>query len=148
MVYPNLSEFLCKLYNKSEVYFCTEYVRAGIKYCCHPNFAKRGPFYDWLLILFSRNQVYPCKLIAVVPGDKNNFDGYDLIVQCTTRRVGGNSVLFINYDFSQNLYKIDANAVYGPCFVIEADPGKSIISLAKDIEDWPKEFTACYNKNA
>ena len=23
---PDLSEFLCKLYNKSEVYFCTEYV--------------------------------------------------------------------------------------------------------------------------
>ena len=47
-----LPKFLCNLCKKDQVVFCTECVRGNVRCRCHPNCGNKGPFYDWLLILF------------------------------------------------------------------------------------------------
>ena len=81
------SSYLCKYYNRNEVIFCTEYVRGGIRYRCHPNYQNRGPFYDWLPFLFSDGDIDHCKLIVVIPGDQNGFDGYHLLIKLPQKKI-------------------------------------------------------------
>ena len=138
-----LPKFLCNLYKKDQVVFCTEYVRGNIRYRCHPNYGNKGPFYDWLLILFPQNRIYPCKLIAVVPGSDNGFIGYNLIIQQCTKRKKEGSVLFNDYEFNQNYYKVQGDSVYGPCFVLESHAESDVVSLAYDRDLWPEFFTTC-----
>ena len=80
-------KFLCNSHKKDQVVFCTECVRGNVRCHCHPNCGNKGPFYDWLLILFPRNQMCPCKLIAVVPGSDNGFIGCNLIIQQCTKKI-------------------------------------------------------------
>ena len=138
-----LPKFLCNVYKKDQVVFCTEYVRGNIRYCCHPNYGNKGPFYDWLLILFPQNWIYPCKLIDVVPGSDNGFIGYDLIIQQCTKRKKEGSVLFNDYEFNQNYYKVQGDSVYGPCFVLESHTESDVVSLAYDRDLWLEFFTTC-----
>ena len=143
----NISSYLCKYYNRNEVIFCTEYVRGGIRYRCHPNYQNRGPFYDWLLILFLDGDIDPCKLIVVIPGDQNGFDGYHLLIKSPQNKIHYGSALFQDYQMNKEYQIVEADAVYGPCFVVEPDPGKTIISLAKEKNTWPSLFTHCYGNN-
>ena len=146
-LYKELPEFLCLHYKKDEVIFSSEYVRGGYRYRCHPNFYNQGNYYDWMYVLFDDNNRYPCKLIACVSGEDNNFEGYHLIVQCADKKAKENSVLFCDYYFDQQLVQIDANCCDGPCFVVDMDPEKIIISAAVDKEEWPNEFTDNFADN-
>ena len=67
--------------------FCTEYCRGKYKYRCHPRYGNRGGFYDWFLVQFEDGKLYPCKLIACVPVTYKDFEGYEVIVQVTTKKL-------------------------------------------------------------
>ena len=134
------------MYEHNEVHFCPEYACVGVKYCCHPNFGNRGAYYDWMLVLYKDNKQYLCKLIACIPGSLNKFDGNHLIVQSADRKAKSQSVLFKDYKFSSEFIKIDANSVDGPCFVVESNPDKNIVSLAVDNDKWADKFTLNYNQ--
>ena len=144
--YPDLPKFLCDHYQKDEVTFLTEYNRGGFKYRCHPNFYNNGAYYDWMRVLFEGNQIYPCKLIACVPGNDNDFEGNHLIVQCADKKGKEDSILFHDYIFSTNLVQIDAGCCDGPCFVVDMDPNQQIVCLAVDKEKWPGKFTEVHEK--
>ena len=137
---PGFAELLLETYNSDEVTFCTEYVRAGTSYRCHPKYGKHGAYYDWMIVRFDDNEYYPCKLIACIPGEENGFEGYDLIIQETTEKLDGGTILFDRYAFSHNLVRIDADCIQGPCFVFEGAINANKISLAVDRENWPDKF--------
>ena len=139
----NFAEFVCKEYNKNKVIFCTEYSRANTKFRCHPNYGNKGPYYDWILVQFEDNKLYPCKLIACIPGIYNDFEGYDLIIQAAYDTNGTKSVLFTDYKFCSDLMQIDADCIEGQCFVIESNIEDNLVSLALDRDKWPNEFTEC-----
>ena len=82
-------------------------------------------------------------MIACIPGSHNNFEGYDIIVQATYQYNGTKSVLFMDYLFSPDLMRIDAECIEGQCFVIESNIENNLVSLALDREKWPEEFTKC-----
>ena len=48
--FDGFAKFLLNTYNSDEVTFCTEYVRAGTRYRCHPRYGKHGAYYDWMLV--------------------------------------------------------------------------------------------------
>jgi len=137
---PGFEEFLINTYNSDNIIFCTEYVRAGTRYRCHPKYGKFGAYYDWLLVKYDDGMDYPCKLIACIPGKENGFDGYDLIIQETTEKLQSGSILFDDYVFSHDLVKIDANCVQGQCFVVESAIHLDRVSLAVDKKYWPDLF--------
>ena len=137
---PGFAEFLLETYNSDEVTFCTEYVRAGTSYRCHPKYGKHGAYYDWMMVKFDDDEYYPCKLIACIPGKENGFEGYDLIIQEATEKLNGGTILFDCYAFSHDLVRIDADCIQGPCFVFEGAIGANKISLAVDREHWSDKF--------
>ena len=53
------------------------------------------------------------------------------------------SVLFNDYEFNQNYYKVQGDSVYGPCFVLESHAESDVVSLAYDRDLWPEFFTTC-----
>ena len=142
IVFPvaGFAEFLVDTYDSDEVVFCTEYVRAGTRYRCHPKYGKHGAYYDWLLVNYDDGMDYPCKLIACIPGEDNGFEGYDLIIQESTNKLQSGSILFHDYVFSPDLVRIDANCVQGQCFVVESAMKANRISLALDQKYWPDCF--------
>ena len=105
-----------------------------MQYCCHPNYCDRGPYYDWMLVLYEDGKTYPYKLIACFPGSFYEFDRHHLIVQQVDKNCYTGSVLFQDYLYSSDLIKIDADTVNGQFFVVETDPGKDIVTLANDKE--------------
>ena len=86
-------------------------------------------------------------MIAVIPGDHNDFDGYHLLVQEASTKIDEGSVLFIDYKVSPELSVINADTVNGPCFVVETDAANERVSLAKERETWPSLFTTTYQEN-
>ena len=128
----NFAEFLCVEYERNEVTFCTEYCRAGKIFRCHPDYGNKGAYYDWILVQFDDNKLYPCKMIACIPGSHNNFEGYNIIVQATYQYNGTKSVLFMDYLFSPDLMRIDAECIEGQCFVIKSNIENNLVSLALD----------------
>ena len=139
IVFPfdGFAEFLLDIYDSDEVTFCTEYVRAGTRYRCHPRYGKHGAYYDWN---YDDGVDYPCKLIACVPGEENGFEGYHLIIQESTEKLQSGSILFDDYVFSHDLVKIDADCIQGQCFVVESTITANKISLAVDKKYWPDYF--------
>ena len=51
-----------------------------MQFRCHPRYGKDGIFYDWMLVKYNDSNMYPCKLVACIPGCHNGFKGYNLIV--------------------------------------------------------------------
>ena len=124
-----------------KIVFCTEYCRGDIHYRCHPRYGNRGAFYDWMLVQYDDGDLYPCKLIACIPGNHNEFEGYSLIVQETYAKNNTGSVLFTDYKFCPTLVRIDADCVQGQCFVVESNLHNGIVSLALDSAKWANCFT-------
>jgi len=123
IVFPfdGFAEFLLDIYDSNEVTFCTEYVRAGTRYRCHPRYGKHGAYYDWMLV--------------------NYDDGVDyLIIQESTEKLQSGSILFDDYVFSHDLVKIDANFIHRQCFVVESSIKANRISLAVDKKYWLEYF--------
>ena len=82
-------------------------------------------------------------MIACVPGQYNNFDGYEVIVQVTTNKINTGLVLFENFLFNPELRSIDADCIEMPCFVVKSNINKGIVALAEERENWPMYFTNC-----
>ena len=94
-----------------------------------------------MLVEFDDGKLYPCKLVACIPGCHNGFEGYNLIVQKTFAKNYSKSVLFTEYKFSAELVKIDADCVERECFIVESNLERGFVSLALDKTEWPNKFT-------
>ena len=57
-----------------------------MRYRYHSNFCDNGHYYNLVLVDYDDGTDYPCKLIACIPEEYNDFDGYQLIVQEATRK--------------------------------------------------------------
>lgn len=119
-----------------------------MRYRCHPNFGNNGHYYDWTLVKYDDGNDFPCKLIVIIPGVYNQFEGYHLIVQEAKKKLKSGSVLFVDYKFSPELRIIDADTVNGPCFVIESDSNKQTVALAKESETWAGSFTNLFAEDS
>ena len=84
-----------------------------------------------MLVNYDDGNDYPCKLIVYIPGEYNKFEGYQLIVQEGNGKTSKGFVLFQDHAFFPKLTIIDANAVNGPCFVIESDSNNKVVISAK-----------------
>mgnify|MGYP001349852428 CR=1 FL=1 len=71
IIFPvaGFAQFLVNTYNSDAVIFCTEYVRAGTQYRCHPKYGKHGAYYHCLLVKYDDDMDYLCKSIACIPGE-------------------------------------------------------------------------------
>lgn len=100
-----------------------------------------------MVALYNDRKIYPSKLIGCIPGSFNEFDAYHLIVQQADENNDISSVLFQDYLFSSDLIKIDADTINGPCFLVENDPDKDVVTLANDKEKWEGYFTSLHNND-
>ena len=74
--YPNFEEFLYENYQLDKLIFCTEYGKSNVRYRCHPSFFHNGHYNEWILVDYDTRKNFPCKLIVIIPGECNDFDGY------------------------------------------------------------------------
>ena len=81
--YEHFAEFVCNVFHRNKILFCTEYSRENMRFRCHSRYGKNRAFYDWMLVEYKDDKFYPCKLVACIPGCHNGFKGYNLIVQET-----------------------------------------------------------------
>ena len=83
----------------------------------------------WLVTsIISLTKNYLCKLITVTPKSNQGFNIYYSIIQNTDKGNNSSSVLF--EDCIIKLFKIEADAGFETCFVVESDSKKKIISVA------------------
>ena len=68
---------------------------------------------------------YPSKLMAVVVKSSNHGEGLHLVVQSASRRTHVDSVLFREWDFSEDYYTITPDSIESPVFVISIQDEKS-----------------------
>ena len=47
-----ISDMNLNLFGKSIINIYSEYKRDSIQYCAHPNFCKRGPWHDWVMVMY------------------------------------------------------------------------------------------------
>ena len=97
-----------------------------------------------MLVNYDDGDNFLFKLIATIPGEYNDFDGYQLIVQDGMRKINSGSVLFQDYKFSPNLTNIYADSVNDPCFVIESDSKNKVACLERGRKIWTRTFTKVY----
>ena len=71
-------------------------------------------------------------MIVLIPGLSNRFNEHRIIIQRVKDNNNDGSILFQDHIYLPNSIRIDANTVYGPCFVVERNPKQSIVVLAKD----------------
>ena len=136
-----LATFLCNHYQQDHVTIRSEY-RRGTIYCrCHPNFRSTGKYYDWVRVLHNRGRHKPCRVLAVVPGAPNGFEGCDLVVQCATQRLNVQSTLFTEWNVSARYEVVDADTVSGNCFVLNLDGKNERIAECLEYDQWADQFT-------
>jgi len=47
-----ISDMNLNLFGKSIINIYSKYKRDSIWYCAHPNFCKRGPWHDWVMVMY------------------------------------------------------------------------------------------------
>ena len=141
-----LVQYLCKEFG-NYVEMATEYVRDKYVFRCHPSYQSSGAIYDWMNVVFEEG-TYPSKLMAVVVKSSNHGEGLHLVVQSASRRTHVDSVLFREWDFSEDYYTITPDSIESPVFVISIQDEKSNKILETlSYEDWPSQFTQQYISN-
>ena len=94
-----------------------------------------------MLVQYNDSNIYPCKLVACIPGSHNELEGYNMIVQETYAKTNTGSVLFTDYKFGSDLVRIDTDCVQGQCFVVESNLKNGFVSLVLDKAEWSNCFT-------
>ena len=74
-----------------------------------------------------------CKLMTCITESAIGFYEYYLIVQEAENNNSTGFNLFQDYKYLLNLIRRNAYKVYGPCFVVETDHQKNIITHAKNV---------------
>ena len=136
----------------NRVRFCTEYRQDIYTFRCHPCYQSDGPIFDWMLVRFEGyDDKFPCWLAAVVINDSFdildiNAKRYNLVVQCTTKRLAHkSSVLLIEWTWLPQYYVIDTNDIVAPCFVISVVADHSVVLETKARHFlWPEQFTSIF----
>ena len=133
----------------------TQYKRNEVLFRCHPNFRGNGPWYDWLMLMYTDDdypdQVLSCpaRLMAIVTVDGEEPTKYYPIVQWAGERTFVDSVLFDEYNFEHTLDTDDPNSfnvhdvdsIEKRVFVIDCEQdGHEKILVAKDKDEWADLF--------
>jgi hypothetical protein len=151
--FHHLIELLTQCYHEEfeveDVHCCTEYHRDTQQIRCHPCYKGEGPWFDWVLISFEEQTFngqtypkgdYPCKVMTVVPSEKNDFlDETELVVQCSECPTENDSVLFTEWKLMDGYQRVSANAIVCSVFVIELE--NNHIAVCLPYEEWPSKFT-------
>jgi hypothetical protein len=87
---------------------------------------------------------YPCKVMAIVPKQKNSFlQETAVVVQSAQKRTGSDSVLFAEWELYDGYRIVEVSRVLESLFVLEI--GSKRIAVALSYSDWPSCFTdTCY----
>jgi hypothetical protein len=85
--------------------------------------------------------LYPCKVVAIVPFQVNDFlEETELVVQCALDRAPEkDSVLFKEWTLSDSYECVPTSSVDSLAFVLNI--GNNKISVAIPYSEWPQEFT-------
>jgi hypothetical protein len=81
-----------KEYSVDSVNCCTEYKIDCVQMQCHPSYQGEGAWFDWVNVYFASSKcdgikyqsgLYPCKVLAIVPKELNDFlEETEIVVQC------------------------------------------------------------------
>ena len=149
----SVMEYIHKVYSEEygaeTVYCCTEYKRDCVTVRCHPNYQGEGPWCDWIYAEFHAATcegsecpagLYPCKLLAVVPQQLNDFlEETELIVlPCLMPSPEGDSVLFHEWIMAKEYEHIGVSSLDSSPFVLEIGGGK--VSIAVPYCEWEEQF--------
>jgi hypothetical protein len=153
----NLARFIQYHYmstnNVTTIHCCTEYMHNKVMMRCHPSYQGEGPWFDWVSVqlaawIFNEEEFpegnYPCKVMAIVPKQKNSFlNETAVVVQSAQRRTGSDSVLFAEWELCDGYRIVEVSRVLESLFVLEI--GSKRIAVALSYSDWPSCFTdTCY----
>ena len=140
----DLINFIHESVEGNRIRICTELVRGGHTFRCHPNYQSKGPMYDWMKILFEDGS-YPCRLCAVIVHEGNSKRSpYQLVVQAADKPTGVKSTLMTEWFFKEDYYLVDTDCIESPCYVItnvsNSPPMKILETLPHN--EWASKFTS------
>ena len=134
----DLIDYICNQFGDA-VSICTEFVRGGFTFRCHPAFQSNGAINDWMKVVFEEGS-FPCRLVSVIV--LNDAEPkYELIVQSASQRTNRDSVLFKEWLWSPVYYTISPESIEEPCFVISIKEDHSTILETLRYESWASKFT-------
>ena len=144
-----VAKFVLKSFNCHTVTIKTEIKYGDIIARCHPWYVDTAPRYDWIRVICNRNQLRPCKLLAVVPQHDNDLDNTYLVVQCAKHRTGIKSTLFTEWEMDNQLMLVMPDQITSLCLVLLLDEDRKypLIAECLDHDEWHKSFTHYYDPN-
>jgi hypothetical protein len=112
-----------------------------------------GPWFDWVNVkfaacIFNEEKLsegnYPCKVMTIVPKQKNSFlKETAVVVQSAQKRTGSDSVLFAEWELCDGFCIVEVSKVLESLFVLEV--GSKRVAVALSYSDWASCFTdTCY----
>jgi hypothetical protein len=140
-------------YNQTTIHCCTEYMYNELIIRCHPSYQGEGPWFDWVSVHFEActyngmafpEGIYPCKVMAIVPKQRNAFlEETALVVRSAQARTGNDSVLFSEWQLCDGYHIVQLSSIFGSIFVLELASDR--IAVALSYSEWPSCFTdTCY----
>lgn len=148
-VYAYILQTYKELFGVRVVNCCTEYTYNHHVLRCHPFYSVEGPWYNWVNVHFAECEfngktyeegIYPAKVYAVVPMEKNNFlQETEIVIHCADSRTQNDSVLFTEWKLMDGFFRVPVQSVESQVFVVELDKNK--IAACRPYSEWPSEFT-------
>jgi hypothetical protein len=120
---------------------------------CHPSYQGEGPWFDWVSVHFEActyngmafpEGIYPCKVMAIVPKQRNAFlEETAVVVRSAQARTGNDSVLFSEWQLCDGYHIVQLSSILESIFVLELASDR--IAVALSYSEWPSCFTdTCY----
>ena len=135
--------------NVTTIHCCTEYSYNKLVMQCHPSYQGEGPWVDWVSVHFDARRIngkvfpddnYPCKVMAIVPKQRNPCLEETSIVVCSAQsRTGNGSVLFAEWELCDGYHIVALSRILESMFVLEL--GSNRIAVALSCSEWPSCFT-------
>jgi hypothetical protein len=106
---------------------------------CHPSYQGEGPWFDWVNVqfavcIFNEEEFsegnYPCKVMAIVPKQKNSFlKETAVVVQSAQKCTGSDSVLFAEWELCDGYHIVEVSRVLESLFVLEIGSKRIAVAL-------------------
>jgi len=126
------------------VTICTEFCRDDLTFRCHPKYQSYLAKYDWMKVQFDTG-IFPCQLCLVIVHARRAESEFHLVVQSTTEQRtssdSNGSVLFTEWQWSQDYYTILPEHIVSRCFCITNKHDNTRILETLPYEEWANQFT-------
>ena len=95
---------------------------------------------QWNKLLHYKEGNYPCKVLAIVPKEKNDFlEETEIVVWCAEKRTDKDSVLFTKWQLMDGYFRVGIESIVSSVFVLDLGRGK--IAACLPYPKWASEFT-------